>query len=431
MARDGTERYDQLLALHYGLQLNRRLGARYEDERAPEPVAYSAVLHEQDQRLLAESVAAVAHAMTPLISRFYERLFSGRPFLRKLFPMDEDAMAAQHDKLLKALLALVDQYARPDQLAPLLRQLGRDHRKFGVRPVHYHAVGEALVAALRDIAGAAWKVEYEQAWTRAYTLAADIMVTAARAAESDPPFWYATVVGHELRRPDIAVLRVRPTQPYSYLPGQFTTVESPHLPRLWRPYSMATAPRLDYQLELHVRAVTDGVVSSALVDKTAVGDTLRLGPPVGTSVLDPDSRRPLLLLAGGTGLAPLKALIDELVQRADRPHHRRVWLFVGARRQSELYDLADLSRLDAWYPWLSVVPVVSDEPEFPGERGTVPDLIGRYGYGSWHDHDVYVAGPAGMIRTSLERLATLGVPTGNVHWDSQTGVVAHAAVQDR
>jgi NAD(P)H-flavin reductase len=71
-----------------------------------------------------------------------------------------------------------------------------------------------------------------------------------------------------------------------------------------------------------------------------------------------------------------------------------------------------------------VVPVVSDDADFPGERGTVADVIGRYGYGSWRDHDVYVAGPYGMIRTSLERLAALGVPAGHVHWDSQTGVLA-------
>jgi NAD(P)H-flavin reductase/hemoglobin-like flavoprotein len=421
-AGDETERYQQLLALHHGLKLNRRLGAWYEADQTREPVAYPATLQEQDQRLLAESVAAVAHASPQLIRRFYELLFTGRPFLRKLFPMDEDAMAVQHDKLLRALLALVDAYARPEQLAPFLEQLGRDHRKFGVRPVHYTAVGEALVAALREVAGAAWRDEYEQAWNRAYALAANFMIAAAEAAGSDPPFWYATVVEHELRHPDIAVLRLRPTLPYTYRPGQFTTVESPHLPRMWRAYSMATAPRQDYQLELHVRAVAEGVVSSALVHKTAVGDTLRLGPPIGSSVLAPDSRRAMLLLAGGTGLAPLKALVDELVQRAGRPHHRRVWLFVGARWRSELYDLADLSRLDAWFPWLSVVPVVSDDPEFPGERGTVPEVIGRYGHGSWHDHDVYVAGPPRMIRASLEQLAVLGVPAGNIHWDSQTGV---------
>jgi NAD(P)H-flavin reductase len=419
---NGTERYEQLLALHHGLRLNRRLGARYTDHRPREPVTYPATLHEQDQRLLAESVAAVAAAAPQLIHRFYERLFTGRPFLRKLFPIGEDAMAAQHDKLLRALLALVDGYARPEQLGLFLQQLGRDHRKFGVRPVHYTAVGEALVAALRDVAGAAWRGEYEQAWTRAYTLAADAMIAAAEAAEAEPPFWYATVVGHELRHPDVAVLQVRPTQPYAYRSGQFTTVESPHLPRMWRPYSMATAPRPDYQLELHVRAVTDGLVSSALVHKTTVGDTLRLGPPVGTSVLDPGSPRALLLLAGGTGLAPLKALVDELAQQTNVAHQRRVWLFAGARRRSELYDLPDLQRLDAWYPWLSVVPVVSDDPDFPGERGTVPEVVGRYGYGSWRDHDVYVAGPPGMIRTSLPRLAALGVPASHIHWDTQTGV---------
>lgn len=422
MSSGGIDRYERMLALHHALRLNRRITA----EQGADPVErveYPMSLHEQDQRLLAESVRLVAGVAPELARRFYARLFAARPFLRGLFPAQPEAMIAQHDKLVKALLSLVAGYARPELLAPALAQLGRDHRKFGVRPAHYDAVGEALVGALRELAGPAWRAEYEQAWSRAYAHAAHAMIAAAEAAETEPPFWYATVVSHELRHPEIAVLRLRPGQPYPYRSGQFATVESPHVPRVWRPYSLATSPRPDSVLELHVRVVPDGMVSTALGHKTAVGDVLRLGPPIGTSVLDPESRRDLLLVAGGTGLAPLKALADQIAELSPRAHRPRVWLFVGARRPGELYDLADLRRMSTAHPWLSIMYAVSDgwpggagEPGFPAETGPVSDVFARYGY--WRDHDVYLAGPPGMVRASLHRLAELGVPAGRIRWDA-------------
>jgi NAD(P)H-flavin reductase len=64
----------------------------------------------------------------------------------------------------------------------------------------------------------------------------------------------------------------------------------------------------------------------------------------------------------------------------------------GARRADGLYDLTDLEKLATGYPWLTVVPVVSDEPGYAGERGQLPDVVARAG--SWRNHDAYVAGPA-------------------------------------
>ena len=414
MSSGRIERYERLLALHHALQLNRRITASHLVNPQPtERVEYPLSLLERDQRLLAESLELVADAGPELARRFYERLFTGRGFLRGLFPVHAEAMVAQHDKLLRALLSLVAGYAQPGQLQPVLTQLGRDHRKFGVRPAHYPAVGEALVATLRELAGPGWRWDHEQAWNRAYAMAADVMIAAAEGAEAEPPWWYATVVGHELRHPDIAVLRIRPNEPYPYRSGQFTTIEAPNLPRMWRPYSMATAP--DDVLEFHVRAVPDGTVSAALVHKTAVGDELRIGPPIGTSVLDQDSRRDLLLVSGGTGLAPLKALADELA-KASRRNRRWVRWFVGARHSSELYDMDNLRQLAEAHPWLSIMFVVSEDPRFPGERGPVSDVFGKYG--DWRDHDVYVAGPPGMVRASLHRLSRLGVPRERIRWDS-------------
>jgi len=94
-------------------------------------------------------------------------------------------MTAQRDKLLAAIIALVGNYHQRDELVPGLQGLGRRHVRYGAQPEHYPIVGEVLLATLRDTAGEAWTDEYEAAWARAYTFAAEAMQQAA--AEATTP----------------------------------------------------------------------------------------------------------------------------------------------------------------------------------------------------------------------------------------------------
>ncbi len=212
------------------------------------------------------------------------------------------------------------------------------------------------------------------------------------------------VVAHERRTSDIAVVRLRPDQPYPYEPGQSLTVETDVRPRLWRTYSIANAPREDGLLELHVQAQDGGPVSGALVRHLAVGDLVRLGPPLGLMVLDPASDRDLLLVGGGTGLAPLKALVERVTED-DVP--RRADMFVGVRTSRHLYDLDDLRRLEERNTWLTVTPVVADG-DFDGETGLVGDVV--LSRGPWTSRDVYVSGSPSMVRSTVDRLVQARVP---------------------
>ena len=137
---------------------------------------------------------------------------------------------------------------------------------------------------------------------------------------------------------------------------------------------MANAPRHDGTIDFHVRIIDGGAVSSALARSVGVGSRLRLGAPVGTLRLDMNSRRDVLLAAGSAGLAPLKAIIEQAAGLDDPP---RMHLVFGARTATGLYDLADLEKMAAHWPWLTVTPAVSAEPEYRGETGTVADVIGR------------------------------------------------------
>ena len=369
--------------------------------------------------LLRESFALVADDSDRVVSHFYALVFTEYPALRDMFP---PMMDAHRDRMFQALVRIVHQAEHCDGLAAYLRQLGREHRKFGARPEHYDMVWRCLVSALKRYAGTAWTPDMDAAWLAAYRLIAGKMIEAAEeAGQQTPPWWNARVVGHELRTPDIAVVTLQPDAPYEFHAGQYLTLETQRWPRVWRRYSIANAPRRDNTLTLHVRTVSAGWVSTALVNHTLVGDTVRLGPPSGAMVCDTTSMRDLLCVAGGTGLAPIKAMIEDMSAWNTT---RRVRLFYGARHDDEFYDLAELERLAYRRRWLSVVTAVSHDPRYPGERGMLPDVVARHGefFEHWAGHDVYVSGSVPMVRATVARLQESNIPLASIRFDAYEGM---------
>jgi NAD(P)H-flavin reductase/hemoglobin-like flavoprotein len=331
---------------------------------------------------------------------FYSHLFLSHPEVRQMFPV---SMAQQRDRLFAALGDVVARVDDLDALVPILQQLGRDHRKFGTLAAHYPAVGASLLATLEHFDDE-WTPELAKSWSEAYDVVATVMIQAAEEAAERPAWWDADVVGHEYRTIDVAVLHVRPRARYDYLPGQSVSLETDLRPRLWRYYSPANAPRPDGLLEIHVKARDGGPVSSALVRRVGVGDVLRLGPPMGHLALDAESDRDLLLVAGGMGLAPLKAMVDQIAREGPP---RRVDLFVGFRTEDQIYDRADLRRLEQENPWLTVTYAVSDDKNSSLEHGAVGDVVMRHG--PWLSREVCVAGPAPMVEDTVSRLLQHGV----------------------
>jgi NAD(P)H-flavin reductase/hemoglobin-like flavoprotein len=339
---------------------------------------------------------------------FYSDLFLRHPETRDMFPV---SMAAQRDRLLQALARIVADVENADQLTAFLQALGRDHRKFGTLAEHYEPVGASLLATLAHFSGPEWTPELAAEWQEAYRVVSTIMSEAAADdAKLNPAFWEATVLSHEMRTFDTAVFRVVTLDALDYLPGQSVAIECDLRPKTWRFFSIANPPREDGAMEFHVRMIDGGVLSPALARGLGPGSRLRLGPPVGALTLDPGSAHKVLLVAGSTGLAPLKAIAGQIAGLPDPPP---VHLFVGADHAEGLYDLPDLEKLGADSPWLTVTPCVSGDPDYPGERGMLPDVVARSG--SWADHDAYLAGPTSMVEAMADRLASMGVPPGQIH----------------
>jgi hemoglobin-like flavoprotein len=130
----------------------------------------------EDHRILTESLGLVAPVAHELVAAFYRQLFTEYPHVRTMFPANMEPL---REKLLKAIVALVTHYDRPDQLVPTLTAMGRSHVGYGAQLGHYAAVGSTLISVFRRYAGSAWNAEYEGAWQRAYTFAAATMILAA------------------------------------------------------------------------------------------------------------------------------------------------------------------------------------------------------------------------------------------------------------
>ncbi|WP_436845865.1 globin domain-containing protein [Streptomyces tibetensis] len=365
-----------------------------------------------DALLIRRTMAEVAPVADKVTSYFYALLFVRHPHLRSLFPA---AMDTQRDRLLRALLTAAEHIDNKDVLVDYLQKLGRGHRKYGTRPEHYPAVGECLIGALSKYAAGVWNAEMEAAWIRAYTTISQVMIDAAAADElRAPAWWYAEIVTHDLRTPDVAVVTVRPDQPYPFLAGQYTSVETPWWPRIWRHYSFASAPRSDGLLSFHVKAVPAGWVSNALVHRARPGDIIRLGPPAGSMTVDHTTDNGLLCLGGGTGIAPIKALVEDVAEHGDR---RSVEVFYGARTDHDLYDIDTMLRLQQSHPWLSVRAIIDQQAHLQ-----LPDAIRTYG--PWDQFDAYLSGPPGMIRSGVDALRDIGIPADRIRHDSVEELVA-------
>ncbi|MEU4220911.1 globin [Actinoplanes sp. NPDC026623] len=362
----------------------------------------------QIQRLLGDSLS-LAGGPGDVAVRLRAALVQAQPALFARLP---GGAGWQVEQLAQALTWLVQNLDQPPQLVAACGRLGAVLAECGVLPQQLQLAGAALAEAMRAGLGAnGWRQDFDEAWRSTWDHAYEWIAHAMASGAYRPVAWTAVVVGHERRRDDLAVLRLRPYLPMPYRPGQFARIEVSELPGVWRPYSLCGDPRRDNIVELHVRAKGEAGVSGALVYRTQVGDTVRLGPAEGDMGL-PGSGRDLLMIAGDTGIAPLKALLSELAATGDR---RSAVLFWGARNLAELYDIEDVAAIAGACRRATVVPVISEGDADQYASGLVTDAVAEYG--EWSEHEVYLAGPPSMLAATSAALRGLGVAPDRIHHD--------------
>ncbi|MDX1381137.1 MAG: CDP-6-deoxy-delta-3,4-glucoseen reductase [Xanthomonadales bacterium] len=215
-------------------------------------------------------------------------------------------------------------------------------------------------------------------------------------------------------------LRLPVSQRLQFLAGQYVDVLLAGGKR--RAFSIASCPSLENEIELHIRHVEGGDFTSFVFDDLKERDILRFEGPLGNFFIrndEPD--RPMILMGGGTGFAPLKSMIENLLEHNDR---REIHLYWGARTAAELY-LDELPRQWAGrHPHIHYRRALSDEPAGVGAASDEPVFSGFVHDAVLADHadlsgfDVYMSGPPAMIEAAKKAFARHGLPADRLFYDS-------------
>ena len=200
--------------------------------------------------------------------------------------------------------------------------------------------------------------------------------------------------------------------PFDFTAGQFAQVKFAGLPT--RDYSMANQPGDDV-LEFHIRQIPDGAVSAYVNTKLKVGDTVHVDGPHGIAYYRATHTGPIVALAGGSGLAPIKSIVEEaLAQGAKQP----IRLYFGVRDARDLYLEDHFSDLAARHPNLSFTPVLSEPSGQTAYRtGYLADVVAA-DFADLDGSKVYLAGPPIMVETCVERVHERGTADEDCHADA-------------
>lgn len=200
-----------------------------------------------------------------------------------------------------------------------------------------------------------------------------------------------------------------------YLPGQYVDILLRDGNR--RSFSLASAPRDDALLQLHIRHVPGGHFSGHVFNRMKERDLLRFRGPLGTFFLRRESERPVILMAGGTGFAPIKAILEHaLASGIDRPMH----LFWGARARRDLYLHELVLSWAGSHDRFRYTPVLSEpapEDRWDGRGGWVHEAVVE-DYPGLREHEIYASGPPPMIEAGKQAFMRHGLAEDRYFHDS-------------
>ncbi|MFI5838156.1 hypothetical protein ACIA8K_00350 [Catenuloplanes sp. NPDC051500] len=351
------------------------------------------------QTRLRESLQLVG-SMDDAVHLLDDHLFTARPELRPLFPPSADVHRQQlHD----ALTWLVDNLDRPQVLAAGCGQLGPVLREFGVQRAHIDAFGMAMLDALRASMGGAWRPEHDVAWRSTWKLAAQWLQQGEEDAGYAPLTWLGTVVARQDWRHDLSILWIRTYLPYPHRPGQRAVLEADGATHA---YPIGNPPTPDHTIEVHVESHPTDYTGLALLRDAEPGERVRLHPAADHLPVDRTSRRDLLLVAEGPGIATMKALMTEV---AWRRQHRAVRLFVGVRTVADIYDLDPLHAIAAECLDAQVQVVVAAGPQGRFLGGSLAHVAATAADPA--DCDVYVDGSPALVAALADVFERVYSPT--------------------
>jgi NAD(P)H-flavin reductase len=191
--------------------------------------------------------------------------------------------------------------------------------------------------------------------------------------------------------------------PMAFGPGQYVSVLLDDGQR--RAFSIANPPGQNDHLELHVRLIPGGRFTTHVFQRMRVGDELRFEGPLGGFRIE-QSQRPMLMVAGATGFAPVKSIVEDALARGIR---RPIVLYWGVRRVEDAYLPELPAQWQREHPNFRWVPVVSDEPAPPGWRSGLVHQAMLQDHPDLREHEVYVCGSARMVQAAVPAFIAQGL----------------------
>lgn len=208
--------------------------------------------------------------------------------------------------------------------------------------------------------------------------------------------------------------------PFTFSPGQYAQLEFPVVPGLLRDYSMANRPE-EKLLEFHIRVMPGGSVSQRIAGALKAGDMVRVKGPLGTSYLRAEHAGPMLCIAGGSGLAPIKSIAESaLAARFDRPVH----LYFGVRSERDVYFEKELAQMQQHFPGFRAHIVLSDPAAAPAANTMLPRRFGLVtnavaaDFARMEGFKAYFAGPPPMVDAASEIARSHGIRLRDIHADA-------------
>ncbi len=212
--------------------------------------------------------------------------------------------------------------------------------------------------------------------------------------------------------PDVVevVLRTPPASKIEYLPGQYVDMIGKE--GLRRSYSIANARREDGKLTLQIRKVENGEMSHYWFNEAKPNDLLRLEGPLGTFCLRKTQASRLVFLATGTGIAPVKAMLEQLASFPELNTYSQIDVYWGGRTEEDLYWEPDFPALNLHY-----TPVLSRSPEWAGAKGYIQQALLTSDI-NLQDTVVYACGSEAMINNAHAELTAAGLAENQFHSDA-------------
>jgi len=221
-----------------------------------------------------------------------------------------------------------------------------------------------------------------------------------------------TDITHATHDIEIIKMRIRAGGPYNFSAGQYASLTFNSLPP--RDYSMANTPDID-TLEFHARLVPGGAVTPHIHSDLKIGDMVKVQGPYGTAYLRENHKGPIIAVAGGSGLAPIKSILNSAFNAGIK---QPITFYFGVRDEHDLYLEDEFITLAERHTNFKFIIVLSEPKQKTHRRkGLLIEAIKR-DFGNLHDYKAYLAGPPIMIKSSVKGLKSLGIQRSNCHADA-------------